>query len=133
MIITYEVVDCRRSSTDRKEVDIVIEDAAGRIVGVEVRATSTPGQADFRGLRALKELAGERFVRGIMVHLGDAALPFGERLEVVPAAALSLVWRRALSAPSGLSTRPARGAPHDCTVRLRCGIVPACCGCSSVG
>jgi len=78
-------------SADRKEVDIVIEDAAGRIVGVEVRATSTPGQADFMGLRVLKELAGERFVRGIVVHLGDAALPFGERLEVVPAAALWLV------------------------------------------
>jgi predicted AAA+ superfamily ATPase len=77
-------------SADRKEVDIVIEDAAGRIVGVEVRASSTPGQADFSGLQALKELAGERFVRGLVLHLGDAALPFGDRLEAVPAAALWL-------------------------------------------
>jgi predicted AAA+ superfamily ATPase len=77
-------------SADRKEVDIVIEDAAGRIVGVEVRATSTPGQADFSGLRALKDLAGERFVRGVVLHLGDAALPFGERLEAAPTATLWL-------------------------------------------
>ena len=30
-------------SADRREVDVVIEDAAGRIVGVEVRASATPG------------------------------------------------------------------------------------------
>jgi uncharacterized protein len=77
-------------SADRKEVDIVVEDAAGRIVGVEVRATATPSHADFSGLRALKELAGERFVRGIVLHLGDVALPFGDRLEAVPTAALWL-------------------------------------------
>ena len=77
-------------SADRKEVDIVIEDARGRIVGVEVRATATPGQADFGGLRALQELAGERFVRGVVLHLGDAALPFGDRLEAAPVASLWL-------------------------------------------
>jgi len=75
-------------SADRKEVDVIMEDAAGRIVGVEVRATATPGQADFRGLRALKELAGKRFVHGFVLHLGDAALPFGDRLEAAPVASL---------------------------------------------
>ena len=77
-------------SADRKEVDIVIEHATGHIVGVEVRATATPGQADFSGLRALQELAGERFVRGVVLHLGDAALPFGDRLEAAPVASLWL-------------------------------------------
>ena len=77
-------------SADRKEVDIVIENASGHIVGVEVRATSTLGQADFGGLRALQELAGERFVRGVVLHLGDAALAFGDRLEVAPVASLWL-------------------------------------------
>ncbi len=77
-------------SADRKEVDIVMEDPAGRVVGVEVRATSTPGQAEFSGLRALEELAGERFVRGIVLHLGGAGVPFGDRLEAAPVAALWL-------------------------------------------
>jgi predicted AAA+ superfamily ATPase len=75
-------------SLDRREVDIVIEDASHRIVGVEVRATASPGQADFKGLRALQDLAGERFVRGVVLHLGDAALPFGDRLEAAPLASL---------------------------------------------
>jgi len=77
-------------SVDRKEVDIVIEDAAGRIVGIEVRAGATPGQADFDGLRALQDLVGKRFVRGIVLHLGDAALAFGDKLEATPIANLWL-------------------------------------------
>lgn len=75
-------------SSDRREVDIVLEDARGRIVGIEVRASSSPSQADFAGLRFLREMTGRRFVRGVVLHLGQAALPFGERLEAVPIAAL---------------------------------------------
>lgn len=75
-------------SADRHEVDIVIEDAAGRVVGVEVRASATPTQSDFNGLRVLASLAGERFVRGVVLHLGDAQLPFGHRLEAVPVSSL---------------------------------------------
>jgi len=75
-------------SADRHEVDIVIEDAAGRVVGVEVRASATPGRADFAGLRALRDLVGDRFVRGVVLHLGEAALPFGDKLEAAPVASL---------------------------------------------
>jgi uncharacterized protein len=75
-------------SSDRREVDIVLEDPRGRIVGIEVRASSTPSQADFAGLRFLQELAGQRFVRGVVLHLGGAALPFGDRLEALPMTAL---------------------------------------------
>ena len=84
-----------RSSNGRREVDIVIEDARGRVAGVEVRATSTPGRSDFDGLRSLQDLVGDRFVRGVVLHLGDAALPFGDRLEAVP---LSSLWTAAASA-----------------------------------
>jgi predicted AAA+ superfamily ATPase len=82
-----------RSSNGRREVDIVVEDARGRIAGIEVRATATPGRSDFEGLRSLQELAGERFVRGVVLHLGDAALPFGDRLEAAP---LSSLWTAAV-------------------------------------
>lgn len=75
-------------SSDRREVDIVLEDARGRIVGIEVRASATPSQADFAGLRFLESMTGERFVRGVVLHLGEAALPFGSSLEALPVAAL---------------------------------------------
>jgi predicted AAA+ superfamily ATPase len=76
-------------SAERREVDIVIEDRSGRVVGVEVRASATPTQSDFSGLRALQSLIGRRFVRGVVLHLGDARLPFGDRLEAAP---LSSLW-----------------------------------------
>ena len=82
-----------RSSDGRREVDIVLEDGRGRLVGVEVRATATPGSSDFDGLRGLQEMAGDRFVRGVVLHLGDAALPFGDRLEAAP---LSSLWTAAI-------------------------------------
>lgn len=75
-------------SAARHEVDVVLEDRFGRVVGVEVRAGTTPGWRDFDGLRALRALVGERFVRGVVLYLGDAVLPFGDRVEAVPIASL---------------------------------------------
>lgn len=66
------------------EVDLVLEDARGRIVGIEVKSTSTPRADDFKGLRLLAEACGERFVRGFVIHLGREKVPFGERLTAVP-------------------------------------------------
>jgi len=44
-----------------QEVYVVLEDGAGRIVGIEVKAGATVGLQDFKGLRALAEVAGARF------------------------------------------------------------------------
>ena len=62
------------------EVDLVIEDRDGRLVGVEVKDTATLRPQHFAGLRALAELAGDRFVRGVVVHLGAVVVPFGPAL-----------------------------------------------------
>lgn len=75
-------------SAARHEVDVVLEDHFGRVVGVKVRASATPGWHDFDGLRALRALVGERFVRGVVLYLGDAVRPFGDRVEAAPIAAL---------------------------------------------
>lgn len=72
----------------RAEVDYLLETPDGRIVGVEVKAGATVGADDFRHLAGLRDLLGRRFVRGIVLHLGERALPFGERLEAWPISAL---------------------------------------------
>jgi len=72
------------------EVDLLLEDRAGRIVGVEIKAGATPQAKDFRGLKVLAAAAGERFVRGIVLHLGEQTLPFGDKLWAMPVDAL---WR----------------------------------------
>ena len=71
-----------------QEVDIVLEDSAGQLVGVEVKAASTVSMQDFKGLRALAELAGRRFHRGVVLYTGSEPIPFGPRLHALPVSAL---------------------------------------------
>ena len=67
-----------------QEVDVILEDAAGRVVGVEVKASATVGARDFRGLRALAEASGGRFRRGIVLYTGRTSVPFGKNLHALP-------------------------------------------------
>ncbi|GAA2598600.1 ATP-binding protein [Winogradskya consettensis] len=70
------------------EVDAVLENRQGKVVGVEVKAASTVGPDDFRGLRRLADRLGDDFVVGVVLYTGTATLPFGERLRAVPVSAL---------------------------------------------
>lgn len=71
-----------------QEVDLVLEDRRGRLVGIEVKAASTVDAGDFKGLKALAEIAGDRFHRGILLHPGRERLPFGPKLHALPLAEL---------------------------------------------
>ena len=73
---------------DQDEVDVVIENAMGDIVGVEAKAAATVNAADFRGLRKLADACDRRFRCGLVLYDGDAVLPFGERLFAAPVASL---------------------------------------------
>lgn len=76
-----------RTQTDR-EVDFVLEDRAGRIVGIEVKSGMGLGTDDFKGLQSLAEIAGPRFHRGIVLNPGTEIVPFGQNLHAVPISAL---------------------------------------------
>jgi hypothetical protein len=58
-------------------------------VGVEVKAGASPGAGDFAGLKALKDILGDKFVRGVVLHLGNVAVPFGPDLFALPVSALA--------------------------------------------
>lgn len=75
-------------STSGVEVDIVLEDRAGRIVGIEVKSCATVNADDFRGLRMLRETAGKKFVRGIVLHDGESTVHFDEQFLSAPISAL---------------------------------------------
>jgi predicted AAA+ superfamily ATPase len=68
---------------DDHEVDLVLEREAV-LAGVEVKASGTVRNEDFRGLRKLQEIAGERFVCGVVLYDGEASLRFGPRLFALP-------------------------------------------------
>jgi len=70
------------------EVDLVLEHADGRIVGVEVKATSTPRAVHLRGLRFLADRLGDRFHFGVLLTAAAEAVPFGDRMAAVPVSSL---------------------------------------------
>lgn len=74
---------------ENDEVDFVLEDSRGRIVGIEVKASATLRRNDFSGLRKLEAAAGEKFVRGIVLHDHDRVTPISDKLHGAP---LSLLW-----------------------------------------
>jgi hypothetical protein len=70
-------------------VDVVLEREDGRIVGVESKARDTVTADDFRGLAALRDLTGDQFCQGIVLHTGKrGSVNFGERLVSLPIATL---------------------------------------------
>ncbi|MGV2114372.1 DUF4143 domain-containing protein [Agrobacterium salinitolerans] len=80
---------------DQDEVDVVIEDRRGRIIGIEVKASATVRAQDFRGLRQLQEAVGDRFVRGLVLHDHDRVTPFGEKLQAAPTSVLwTMLWQQ---------------------------------------
>ena len=72
------------------EVDIVIESNDGRVVAIEVKASTKVEPRDRRGLELLRDQLGKRFVRGIVMYTGEHTLPFGDRIWAMPVDAL---WR----------------------------------------
>lgn len=70
------------------EVDLVIETHDGRVAGLEVKASATARNEDFRGLRLFEERLGERFAGGVVLYTGRQTVRFGPRLAAVPIARL---------------------------------------------
>lgn len=73
-----------------KEVDLILENAAGQVVGIEVKASGSVSKNDFVHLRFLREQLGARFLRGVVLYAGTESVAFDERLEAVPLGILSL-------------------------------------------
>lgn len=72
---------------DKYEVDLVIQHGL-RSVGIEVKAAATVTEKDFRGIKRLRKLLGEKFAGGIVLYDGEHTLPFGDQLQAVPMNAL---------------------------------------------
>ena len=73
---------------ERNEVDIVIEDRRGRVVGIEVKAAARVTDSDLAGLRKPADACGERFVLGLVLHDHDKVVPIGSKLAAAPISAL---------------------------------------------
>jgi len=77
-------------TTTGREVDLLLENAAGLLVGVEVKASTTVVRKDFSGIDALAEDTGRKFVRGIVLYTGNEAVSFTGNYLALP---VSAIWR----------------------------------------
>lgn len=90
--LTWSETDARLfhwRHADGREVDIVIESADGRVVGIEVKAAVDIDLGALSGLRHLQQRLGDRFVAGFVIHCGTRVMPAGDRLWTIPTSA---VW-----------------------------------------
>lgn len=72
-----------------QEVDVVLEGRNKKIVGIEVKASSSITASDFTGLEKLAEIAASNFTQGIVLYLGKQVISFGKNLFAVP---LQTLW-----------------------------------------
>jgi predicted AAA+ superfamily ATPase len=73
---------------EREEIDVVLEDRAGNIAAVEVKATASLASRDWRALERLRETKGDRFRCGVLLYAGRDTVPLGERIFAVPVSGL---------------------------------------------
>ena len=74
---------------DQVEVDFVLERSPSAIVGIEVKASGTVRPRDFKGLKRLREAAGDRFSCGIILHDGERVQKAAPRLFAMP---VKMLW-----------------------------------------
>jgi predicted AAA+ superfamily ATPase len=74
----------------QREVDVVLEDTAGRVVGIEIKCSGSVDASAFAGLRDLAESAGGQFQRGVVLYLGDTPVAFGNNMHALP---LETLWK----------------------------------------
>ncbi len=76
-------------NADGEEVDYIIELDDGSVIGVEVKASTSFNAKQFRGLAALRDRLGDRFIAGIVLNTGTHGYRYADRLFGAP---ISAVW-----------------------------------------
>lgn len=78
-----------RSGDGRREVDLVVEIDARRVVGIEIKAKSAPVRSDAKHLIWLRDRLGETFAGGVVLHTGSWPFHLADRITAAP---ISTLW-----------------------------------------
>ena len=76
----------------KNEVDIVLEQDDGLLIGIEVKASNTVRKNDFKGLKKFSSLLKEKFKFGLVFYTGSRLLPFGDNNNQYFAVPLSILF-----------------------------------------
>ncbi len=66
------------------EVDIIMENSAGKIVAMEVKRSATLKPNAIRGIKDLQTVLGNKFHRGIIFYTGSIVIPLDKNIHAVP-------------------------------------------------
>jgi predicted AAA+ superfamily ATPase len=78
-----------RQEGGRREVDLLIEVAGNRIIGIEVKASGVARSDAARHLAWLRDQLGDRFVQGVVFYTGPRIQQLDERIAALP---ISTLW-----------------------------------------
>lgn len=78
-----------REKEGRCEIDLIAERSAGSVVAIEVKATAAPDAGDARHLVWLRDVLGERFLGGAVLHTGPRPFRLAERVLALP---ICVLW-----------------------------------------
>ena len=76
-------------SRDGEEVDLVIENDEGGIVGFEIKASNSVKGEGLNGLRKLKKITGTNFLGGVALYTGVRSYTYEPKIHVLP---LDRIW-----------------------------------------
>ena len=74
---------------DKVEVDFIVENPAGKLIGIEVKASATVKESDLKGLKKFAALAKDQFAMGVLLYDGTDTMPLGNGIWAAP---LSSLW-----------------------------------------
>lgn len=75
---------------DKREIDFIIENEQGDLIGIEIKAGSSISYDSFKHLRWFKEnLAKDKNFKGIILYTGEHAIPFKNNFWALP---ISDLW-----------------------------------------
>lgn len=74
---------------DKYEVDFVLENQAGAVIGIEVKAAASVSKGDLAGLKRFRQVVGDAFQQGVVLYDGTETLPLGDGFWAVP---IGVLW-----------------------------------------
>lgn len=70
------------------EIDLILENRAGEIAAIEVKAKVSLSRGDWRVMAKVRDKLGDRFKCGTVIYAGEQTVPLGDRLYAVPISGL---------------------------------------------
>ena len=77
-----------RSEQGRHEIDILIEVGVGKLIAIEVKATTSPSLHDAKHLQWIGDELGERVIASVLFHTGSHTAQLSPRIVALPISAL---------------------------------------------